>query len=339
MSVTIADVARAAGVSRSTVSKAFGSKGFVSPQTKERVIRVAAELNYRPSYVARSLSLGKSGFIGVVVTPSILSVFETIVTPIDRAIRAAGYSLLLYTTSGDPESERLCLEDLIQKRVAGVIAVPSSHPADKKCYQVVVDNGIKLVMLDRCVKGLKVPQVGGDDYEAGRLATDYLISLGHRRIAYMAIPRTSYAGRERERGFRDAMACAGIGVDNSMVVVAGLGEEHGERAMEYLLRLGDPPTAVVARHDLTAIGAMRQALAHGLRVPEDISIVGNADISLADMVRVPLTTVRHPTADMAAIGVQKLLEMLDGGEVVPKITRLPVHLVLRSSCAAPSDSA
>jgi LacI family transcriptional regulator len=335
VSVTIADVARAAGVSRSTVSKAFGSKGFVSPATRARVIRVAAELSYRPSYIARSLSLGTSRLIGVVVTPSILTVFANFVQPIERAIREAGYSLLLYTTSGDPESERLCLEDLIQKRVEGVISIPSSNPADVACYREVLASGIKLVVVDRCMDGLGAPQVGGDDYEAGRLATEHLLSLGHRRIVYLAIPRTSSTGRRRAQGFADAMSRAGIPVDESSIVESGFGEESGEKAMEALLRRQVPPTGVIARHDLNAIGAMRVALASGLSVPGDISIVGNADISLADMVRVPLTTVRHPSRQMAVTGVGWLLDMLGGKPVAPEITRLPVELVARSSTARP----
>ncbi len=335
MSVTIGDVARAAGVSRSTVSKAFGSKGFVSPATKARVVRVAAELNYRPSHIARSLSLGTSRLIGVVATPSILTVFENFVQPIEQAIRDAGYSLLLYTSSGDPESERLCLVDLIQKRVDGVIAIPSSNPADIEAYRDVVDSGIKLVVLDRCVEGLMVPQVGGDDYEAGRLATGYLIGLGHRRIVYLAIPRTSSSGHNRARGFFDAMAAAGIPVSGSSVVETGFGERYGEEAMESLRARGVLPTGIIARHDLNAIGVMRAALAAGLSVPGDISIVGNADISLADMIRVPLTTVRHPSRQMAVTGVARLLEMLAGNVVEPVITRLPVQLVVRSSCGAP----
>ncbi len=338
VSVTIGDVARAAGVSRSTVSKAFGSKGFVSPETKARVIRVATELNYHPSHIARSLSLGTSGLIGVVATPSILTVFENFVEPIERAIRDAGYSLLLYTSSGDPESERLCLVDLIQKRVDGVIAIPSSNPADVKAYQDVVDSGIKLVVLDRCVEGLMVPQVGGDDYEAGRLATEYLLELGHRRIVYLAIPRTSSSGHQRAQGFIDAMARAGVPMDESSIIDTGFGEEFGEKAMESLRTRKALPTGIIARHDLNAIGVMRVALASGLSVPGDISIVGNADISLADMVKVPLTTVRHPSRQMAVMGATRLLELLAGQHVHPEITRLPVQLVIRSSCAAPRTS-
>jgi LacI family transcriptional regulator len=332
---TIDDVARAAGVSRSSVSKAFGSKGFASLETRDKVLRAAARLNYRPSYFARSLSLGTTGLIGVVTTPSLLTVFNDFVQPIARAIRASGYSLLLYTSSGDPDSERLCLEDLVQKRVEGVIVIPSSNPAAMRTYRDVAAHGIKLVVVDRCMEGLKVPQVGGDDYEAGRLATEHLVSLGHRRIVHLAIPSTSSSGRRRVQGFRDAMARAGIPVEDSSIVETGFGEEAGARAMEQLMRRAALPTGVIARHDLNAIGAMRAALAAGLSVPWDVSIVGNADISLADMVRVPLTTVRHPNWRMAELGVTWLLDLLAGKRVAPEITRLPVELVVRSSSAPP----
>ncbi|MHB1459609.1 MAG: LacI family DNA-binding transcriptional regulator [Armatimonadota bacterium] len=336
MAITIADVAKAAGVSRSTVSKALGSIGYVSPETKAKVIEIAAALDYRPSYFARSLSKGTSSMIGVVTTPSILSVFGSAVHPIENAIRDAGYSLLLYITSGDPESERLCLEETIDKNVAGVIAIPSAHPADIKYYRDLVDRGIKLVVIDRCVEGLETPQVGGDDYQSARIAAEYLISLGHRKIVYLAIPRVSYAGREREQGFRDAMSDAGIALTGSSIIDTDFGEEYGEAAINQLLKSGDMPTAVIARHDLVAIGAMRAVFAAGLSVPGDVSIIGNADISLNDMIKVPLTTVRHPVKEMSAIGVAKLLDMLAGKHVDPVITKLPVELIVRSSCAPPT---
>jgi LacI family transcriptional regulator len=244
MAVTIGDVAKAAGVSRSTVSKALGSIGHVSPGTKARVLKVAAALDYRPSHLARSLSKGTSGMIGVVTTPSILPMFATFIHPIENAIRDAGYSLLLYITSGDPDSEQLCLEETINKRVAGVIAIPSSHPADIEYYQDLVDRGIKLVVIDRCVEGLESPQVGGDDYQSARIATEYLISLGHRHIVYLAIPRSSYAGRQREQGFLEAMSHAGIAVAESSLIETDFGEEYGEAAMNQLLKSGDVPTAI-----------------------------------------------------------------------------------------------
>lgn len=333
--VTIDDVARVAGVSRSSVSKAFGSKGFAGPETRRKVLAAARRLGYRPSHVARSLSLGATGLVGVMTTPGLFTVFNDFVQPIEAAIRAAGYSLLLNTSSGDPDSERRCLEDLIQKRVEGVIVIPGSNPASLRAYRDVVRNGIRMVVVDRCMDGLRVPQVGGDDYEAGRLAAEHLLCLGHRCIVYLAIPRTSSPGRRRAQGFLDAMSRAGAPVDDATIVDTAFGEEAGERATEELLRRPRRPTAVIARHDLNAIGVMRAALAAGLSIPGDLSIVGNAGISFTDMTRVPLTTVLHPSRHMAEAGARMLLDMLGGRRVRPEITRMPVELVVRASTGPP----
>ncbi|MBI2843706.1 MAG: LacI family DNA-binding transcriptional regulator [Armatimonadetes bacterium] len=336
LGVTAKDIARAAGVGRSTVQRALSNKGEISPETKARILKIAEELKYRPNHIARSLVLGQSRFVGVVATPSFMPEFPSTLQPVEFGLRQAGYSMLFFTSTGYPGGERLCLEQMLQNRVAGVIAVPSSNPADRSAYQELIDSDIKLVIMGGCIEGLEVPQVLGNDYQAARLATEHLISLGHREIVYLAIPQTSYSGRERARGFKEAMADAGLPVRPSSIVEVKFGQEAGAEAMARILKRKNRPTALVVRHDIVAVGAVRAIFAAGLSVPEGFSVVGNTDVWFDDMLRVPLTSVRHPREQMAEFATKNLLAMLAKKPVEAKTTILDVDLVVRSSTAPPA---
>lgn len=333
MATTVYDIARAAGVGRTTVLRALWDKDDINPETKARIKKIAAEMNYRPNHIARSLVMGQSSFVGVLTTPNIMVASHFSLELIESSLRDAGYSVLFYTSGDKAGSERFCLEQLIQNRVAGIIAIPGSHSSEASAYQEVIDTGIKLVTIDRIVEGLDVPQVIGDDHRAGYVATEHLISLGHKRIVYLAIPRSCYAGRERARGFCDAMAAAGIDVTEDMIVETPFGEAAGEAAAGELLKRANPPTAILARHDTVAAGAIRAIAAAGLSIPDDISIVGNGNIWCSDILRVPLTTVGHPMEEMTGIAIASLLDMLGNKEVEKKTTVLPVELVMRASTA------
>jgi LacI family transcriptional regulator len=337
MATTVYDIARAAGVGRTTVLRALWDKDDISPETKARIKKIAAEMNYHPNHIARSLVMGQSNFVGVLTTPSIMVMSHFILELIENSLRDAGYSVLFYTSGGQPEGERRCLDQLIQNRVAGIIAIPGSNSAEAQAYQEVIDTGVKLVTIDRTVEGLETPQVIGDDYRAALLATEHLVSLGHERISYLAIPRTCHAGRERARGFMDAMTAAGLSVEKDAIIETPFSESCGEEVTAGLLRGKRPPTAILARHDIVAAGAIRAISKAGLSIPDDISLVGNGNIWCSDILKVPLTTVRHPIEQMTRIAIDSLLAMLSNQEVEKKTTVLPVELVLRSSTARPAE--
>lgn len=334
MAVTASDIARAAGVGKTTVLRALWDRDDINPETKARIKKIAHEMKYRPNYIARSLVSGQSALIGLMVTPSIFAGSFKILDAFKSALQDAGYTLVL-ETSNDSAGEKKALDKLMLNRVAGVIAVPSSNPADSEIYSELVESGIKLVIVDRYVEGVRAPQIVGDDYRSSRLAADHLISLGHKNIVYLGIPQTSYAGRERARGFIDAMHAAGLKTSPSYIIDTQFGDEYGAKAMAGVLRRSPMPTAVIARHDVVAAGAMRAIYDAGLTVPQDISIVGNGDMWCSDVLRVPLTTVQHPLERMAGIALEKLLDLLKGIPVEPEKTVLDVNLVVRSSTAPP----
>ncbi|MBO7393368.1 MAG: LacI family DNA-binding transcriptional regulator [Abditibacteriota bacterium] len=333
---TVYDIAKAAGVSRTTVLRALWDKEGISKDTKERIIKLAAEMKYRPNHIARSLVTGQSGFIGVVATPSLFQMSFNTIELIERELSRAGYSMLLASSNGYEQGERTALEKLDSNRVAGVIVIPTSHSTSATAYNELMESGVKLVVVDRFMEGLNATQIVGNDYAVASLATHHLIEQGHTNITYLAISLDAYAGRERLRGFRDAMDQAGIPMRPDSVVETQFGEDFGYKAIERLFERDDPPTAVIARHDVVAAGVIRWLYSHGYKVPDDVSVVGNGDIWCSDLFRVPLTTIRHPINNMARLGLRRLLDMLSGKDVPPRTELVDVEMVVRESTAPPS---
>ncbi len=334
MGCTVNDIARAAGVSRSTVLRALSGKPDISGATRDRIRALAAEMRYRPNYIARSLTHGKTNLVGVIAKPSIYYASHSVIEAVERGLRNGGYSTLLFISGSESGTDESVVEQLMKNRVDGVIAVPGSM-TPPATYHELVEAGVQLVILDGLIDDLAAPQITGDNYKSGRLGAEHLIALGHQRTAYLGIPKISNVGRERARGVREAFAHAGVPLDETLVREVGFNEMAAEECTAELLALPERPSALLTRHDIIARGAMRAIYAAGLRIPEDISIVGNGDILGSDMFQVPLTTVRFPARQMADFCVQTLLEMLAGDNIEPKTTVFDVELVVRSSTAPP----
>lgn len=334
MAATIVDIAKKAGVGEATVVRALRGSGYVSKATKARVLKVAAEMDYRPNRIARSLALGKSEFVAIVAPAFGVNAVQPYIGPIEQGIRAAGYSMLFYLATS-PSAELDCFEEVLSKRAAGVIVMPASLNQDPKPYQMLVEKGVKMAIMDKTVEGVPVPQIMVDHYKSGRLAAEHLIGLGHRDIVYLAIPRNSRVGNDRARGFLDAMTNAGIPTEGSIIEVQENTEEAGKAALADLLKRPHMPTAVVARHDLMAIGVMQAAFAAGLPVPEDLSLVGHGNMPIVHALRAPLTSVQTPTDKLSKLAVEKVFAMLAGEEVPPEVTVLDVELMVRGSTAPP----
>lgn len=335
MATTIDDIARAAGVHRSTVGRALLNDGRLAPQTRKRIRALAAKMNYRPNQWARSLSVGRSRIIGVLAPSSNTREFYTVYETIRVGLAKHGYTVVLYVADGYPSDKSACLDPLINDRVAGALVHPTFEPAGASAYKSLTDFSAKLMVIDGYIEGLDAPQVLADPYRSFRASTEYLISLGHERIAYLATRRTTYVGRERARGFREALGEARIAAGPSPIVETPLGKEDGAAVTTRLLRRKRPPTAILARHDLVAMGAMEAVFAAGLSVPEDVSIVGYQDVEYASMLRVPLTTVRYPADELGKIVVDTMVAMLAGKEVEPKTHLLEEEMIVRASCAPP----
>jgi DNA-binding LacI/PurR family transcriptional regulator len=338
---TVRDVAARAGVSIATVSRAVRGHANVDPRTRKRVEEAARQLSYRPSGVARSLRLRSTRTIGLIVTDIENPFFPQIVSAVEDAARERGYSVLLADGRRDPDREIGSLDVLAERQVDGLIiastALTSRHKArirDVPCPVVIV-NGESSVAA--------VPAVVSDNRSGGRLAAEHLLSLGHRRLAYLAAPSVDrWAVRERIAGVRSAIReHSGRGASVA-IVVAAEGVEAGETAARTALQAEPRTTALICYNDLTAIGAVRGLRGLGLSVPDDVSVVGFDDIEMASYVDPPLTTIRQATGEMGRWALASLCRRIEsgreetagqvGGRPGPMV-RLAVTLVARGSTA------
>jgi DNA-binding LacI/PurR family transcriptional regulator len=310
MTVSIKDIAKTAGVSHSTVSRALSDSPLVSTQTKTRIQHLARDMGYSPDAQARSLVMGRTMTVGVVVTtitdPFIAEVVQGIeVTALDH-----GFSVILASSSGEPEREIAAVEMLRSKRVDAVIVTSSRVGA---LYQEHLNRlGVPVVLINSHSEqaGRYTFSISVDNRHGGCLATQHLYRLGHRRIAYITGPADHSDDVERLAGYRQALAEVRIPVDPALVI-PGTGQvDGGRRALPELLVHKERPTAAFCYNDMTAIGLMRAAREARLSVPEDLSIVGFDNIPFASLTRPSLTTIAQPMHKMGQQALQMTLELM-----------------------------
>lgn len=339
MAVTIKEVAKLAGTSAAAVSATLNgtrSKNIrVGQQTRERIYAAAAQLGYLSNPVARSLATGKSKVIGVMLpyaeaftdhNPFCAQVTNGIL----QEVVCRHYNLMLYTGAWMNGSQAAMMVD---SRVDGIVLVlpQADSPVFLKCESRHIPY---VSILREPIAGTWT--VNSDDLEGGRLATDHLISLGHRRIAHLKGEENVCTSAPRIQGYKNALTAAGISVDDSLILDAGFDWRGGYRTTKSLLALPPSrrPTAIFAANDLCAEGAMRAIREAGLSIPDDIAIVGYDDTWFATMTQPALTSVRMPIEEMGAMAVQMLVDRVEGRDTSDHHPVLPVSLSVRTSCGA-----
>lgn len=325
------DVAEAAGVNAATVSRALCGKGRMSAETRNRIKKIAEDMGYRPDHAARVLAMGRSTLVGVVADASVMQTFHDYISPIQRHLSSSGYSMSFFVPTEACGGERACLSQLIEHRVAGAIVIPGLDPLGPTVYDQLLKAGIKLVIMYIGVHGVPVPQIILDDYSIFHMLTKHLIDLGHEDIVLLATPERMQQGRMRISAFKDAMAEAGLEVSPEAIVETELSIEHGAQMMDRVLKRKRIPTAVIARHDLVAVGAMKAIYAAGLSIPDDISLIGHGNMWSSDMLRVPLTTTLSPLDTLVSVAVHRLLDMCAGKNVEPQKLSLGAEIIVRES--------
>ncbi len=306
-SATILDIARELGVSAMTVSRALRGRPEVQPRTRERVHQVAQRLGYRPHRWARSLVSRRSWIIGIVIPDISHGYFAEITGGVEPVIEAAGYNLLLCHSRRDPERERQEMNMLLESRVDGLI-VASEQP-DPEIFRALFARRTPLVLGDRYFPGVRLPSGRVDDVAVGRLATQYLLRLGHRRIAHLHGPALS-PSELRLRGYRQAMRQRRIAVPTAWVIGGAFDIASGAQAMKQLLRLRPRPTAVFAANDPMAFGAIQACREAGIAVPREISIVGAGNIEGDHHPNPYLTTMDWPRMELGQQAGQLLLKLI-----------------------------
>jgi LacI family transcriptional regulator len=336
--VRLKDMARHLGVSVMTVSKALRDAPDVSAVTKSRIKALARQMGYVPDSSAQGLRTKTTKLFGLVIPSSTNPVFARIVFAIEERAHELGYDLLLAHSLNQPEREENCIRRLLSRRVDGLFISPVYRfEAEARIYQEVLARKTPTVLLGPPATFCKsFPSIEIEELIASYNATQHLLKLGHKRIAYLTGPPTAPWAHERFEGYRRALRETGLDVDDKLVFQAGSTIEDGTKAALQMLNESCDATAVQAVSDLVAIGCAETLLAQGLKIPEDISIVGFGNILTTEHFRVPMTTIRQPKFRLGVAAVEMMMSLIHGERVQPK--RLPAELVERKSTAPPKAS-
>ena len=326
------DVAERCGVSESTVSHVINGTRFVSPEVRENILRAMRELNYHGNAHARRLARGSSDFLGLIISDIENPFFPGLIKAFETAALAAGHHVLLSTTNYDPERTATSFRMMIENKTPAVAVMTSR--VDPAMASLLEENRIASVFLDSGTTSLIRSNVRLNYARGANEAVNYLTNLGHRNFAFISGPQT----RPSHAAWRDAVLAALQNADANFQVVEGTNSvEGGDLAVQQLLTAPRLPTAILCSNDLTALGALRGVLHAGLRVPEDISIIGADDIPFAELAYPALSTVRIPREKLGQLALDTLLRMMRNKEPGAEFI-LDTELVIRNSTGRAQSS-
>ena len=333
---TLGDVANLAGVSKSTASRILSVAGSAAkkipyaPETKSKVRAAAAKLGYKPSKLARGLSLAKTGIIGLVVPSLTDSFFPIVTSAIETHLAGAGYSVILANTNADSKTERARVEDLLSWQVDGLIIAPAQETGDAGLFWELWQRKIPFVLIDRTFPETPFFSVSTEDEIGAGLVVEHLIAAGRRRIVRIGGPLAVSTNRLRHAGYTAALIRHGILPQTDYALDAIPSEEGGYQTLDKILALDPRPDAVFCFSDNVAIGLMEACSDRGIRVPEDLALVGYADLPQSRLLKVSLTTIQQPRPLLGWHAAKMLLSCLeDRGQ--PEPIRLSVELMIRES--------
>jgi LacI family transcriptional regulator len=336
--VRLKDIAERAGVSVMTVSKVMRDAPDISVATKTRVRALAQQMGYVPDSQAQGLRTRTTKLFGLVISAMTNPIFARVVMAIEERAHELGYEVILSHTLNIPEREDTAIHRLISRRVDGLFVSPVYRMVPTaSIYQELQRCGTPTVILGHHAPFCsQFVNVATDDLQASYVATEHLLSLGHRRIAFLAGSQVSPWAQERFEGYRHALREADIEVDDKLIFNAGSTIEEGEKAALQMLNESSDATAVQAVNDLVAIGAATIFLNQGIKIPEELSIIGFGNVLISEYFRVPLTTLRQPKYRMGVAAMNSMLKLLRGER--PESQRLPAEIIVRASTAAPSTT-
>ncbi|MGO8758535.1 MAG: LacI family DNA-binding transcriptional regulator [Terracidiphilus sp.] len=326
--LSIKDIARLARVSHPTVSRALQNSPLVNAETAAKIRKIAEEAGYRASAVARGLVTRRTRTIGLVVTTVDDPFAGEVACGIEQAANDRGYAVFLANSNADPERERKVVQAFAERRVDGIVVTSSRVGA--AYLPMLAELNVPMVLVNDQYPGAFVHSVTIDNQAGSRAATEHLIALGHRRIAFIGDRRGYQSNNERMAGYKQALWAAAIAYSGEIAVEGDGLPEEAVIVMKRLLALPEPPTAVCCYNDLTALGAMRAIRARGLRVPEDVSVTGFDDLFFAAYLEPPLTTVRQPMRRMGEMAMENLFKLMSGEDSVAQI-RVEAELIVRKS--------
>lgn len=329
--VRLKDIARDLNVSVMTVSKVVRGCADVGPKTRSRVMARIKELNYQPNWVARSLAARRTFIVGLIVPDLMHSFFAEVAKGISTTLRPLGYDLVICNSEEDAELERSEIERLLARQVDGLVLASCQPPSAREAFAKIDARGTPYVLIDRNF-GSGVSYVGTDDEAIGRIATTHLIERGCRRIVHIAGPQHTSPGAGRLNGYREALRKARIPVDESQIAHAR-DDASGYDAMRKLMAEGSIPDGVFGYNDAAAAGAMKAVLEAGMRIPQQVKVIGAGNVHYSDLLRVPLSTVDQRSADLGKSAGEILSKLLNS-----KRKRAPVTVLIEPRIIARESS-
>ncbi len=325
------DIARALDVSVMTVSKALRNHSDISEATRRRVLQLARKLGYQPNWVARSLVSRRTYMVGLVIPDLMHSFFAEVAKGAASLLEPAGYHIVILNSEEDPQTEECQIAALLARNVDGLILASAQRNGTTRLFRTLEERTVNYVLIDRLPTGARAHYVGCEDERIGEMATEHLIRQGCRRIAHLRGPDIP-TGIGRYRGYRRTLARHGLKAPERYVMPARHHDEAGYEAMQKLLRLRPVPDGVFCYNDPVAAGAIRAILEAGLRVPEDVAVIGSGNVHYSDLLRVPLSTIDQNSLEIGRRAAGLLLELIESKRALnPRRIIIEPRLIVRQS--------
>lgn len=334
--VTIKDIARELGISPSTVSRALKDHPDISPETKKAVTKLAEELNYQPNSIALSLRHSKTNTIGVVIPEVVHFFFSTIISGIEDIAYDAGYSVIVAQSNESYEREVMDTKALFNNRVDGILISMSRETTDFAHFENLHSRGIPMVFFDRVCEPIQCSKVVIDDFDAAYQATSHLIEQGYKKIAHLGGPKTLRISQDRLGGYRKALEDNNLEFNSSWLVheIGADDEREAKATTSEILSMTDKPDAIFASNDIAALGALLAAREKGIKVPEDLGIVGFSNWRFTSLTEPSISTIDQPGFQMGQEAAKLLIKEIESEEedlIEPVLKTLQTTLIKRQS--------
>jgi LacI family transcriptional regulator len=312
--VTIADIAKELNVTPATVSRALSNHPAISLKTKEAVQKTASRLNYKKNTIAASLQSGKTNVIGVIIPSAEINFFGSVVHGIESIANQNGYNVLIYQSNEDMSHEAKGIETFLSARVDGILASIAKNTIDFSHFLEVKARNLPLVFFDRTNDDLGLPSVVIDDFKGAFLATEHLIKQGYKRIAHISASQHISIWNTRLKGYKAALAAHNIPFDESLIYVGNISIDSGKEAVKYFFEKPNPPDAIFAVEDFTALGAIKELKDRNIKIPGKVGVIGFANEHFGEHITPSLSTVDQQTVLMGKESIKLLLELISPKE-------------------------
>ena len=333
--VTIHDIAKELNTTPATVSRALSNHPGISFKTKEAVQKTASRLNYKKNSIASSLQSGKTNVIGVIIPSAEINFFGSVVHGIESIANANGYNVLIYQSNESMEHEARGIETFLSARVDGILASIAKNTINYDHFLDAKARHVPLVFFDRANDDLGIPSVVIDDYKGAFLATEHLIGQGYRRIAHITGAQHIPIWKIRLNGYLAALAAYNIPFDEALMYVGNISIESGKEAVKYFFDHPNPPDAIFAVEDFTALGALKELKDRGINIPDEVGLIGFANEHFGEHITPALSTIDQQTVLMGKESIKLLLELISGKEKYQpknrKIILEPIPIFRKSS--------